>query len=437
MKNLNDKNQMSKITRRDFMKKAAIATPVIAFPAAGFAANKKIQPEKTIRLGFIGTGGRGTTDTINCLNSAPNVELVAMGDLFEERLESSLSRLKSAVGDKVKVTDKFTGFDAYKRVMECDIDLVMLTSPPHFRPIELKAAVEAGVHVFMEKPVAVDPAGVRSILKWSEEAERKGLTIVGGTQMRRAPHIQNAINLIHNGNIGDLVGGQCFRLGGAMRTWGPPARDPEWSDMEWQMRNWYFYTWLGGDFIVEMHIHNIDIMNWAFDSVPLSCTGFGGRQARTGSELGKWGNVYDHFAVEYMYPGDVRVQYTGTQIDNAASRNDQRLVGTNGNAYIDFGRAIINGRREREIPATDVNPSIQQHADQINAIRTGQSLNDGRQVAESTMTTIMGRMSCYTGQTVTWDWIMNQSEQDFSLPKYEFGDMKFRPAAIPGLSRLV
>ncbi|MBA7525605.1 hypothetical protein ES705_17758 [subsurface metagenome] len=288
----------------------------------------------------------------------------------------------------------------------------------------------------MEKPVAVDPIGVRAVIGTTELAEKKGLTVVGGTQMRQAGHIQNVMNQIHNGEIGDLAGGQCCRMGGAMRAWGPAERKSEWSDMEWQLRNWYFYTWSGGDFITEMHIHNLDLMNWAFNSPPTSCIGFDGRQARTGPKTAKWGNIYDHFAVEYLYPGDVRVGYIGTQIDKAATRNDQRIVGTKGSAYINFRKATIINKNKQELRA-EGNPSIAQHTLQIEAIRKGLKLNNGRQVSESTLTTIMGRMSCYTGKTISWDWIMNESKTNLTPDKFEFGSLPFPEVAIPGVTPLV
>lgn len=429
---------MKDITRRNFVKKTAIASPLIAFPSIGFAGKKFSQNEQKVRVGIIGCGGRGTADLLDCLNSAPNVELVAMGDLFEEQLNTSFNTVMEKAADKVNIPEKnkFIGFDAYKGVLACDLELVLLTTPPVFRPEHLKAAVEANKHVFMEKPIAVDPVGVRKVIALSELAEKKGLTISGGTQMRKAEHIKNVMSQIHNGEIGDITGGQCCRMGGAMRTWGPAERKQEWSDMEWQLRNWYFYTWSGGDFITEMHIHNLDLMNWAFNSHPISCVGFGGRQARTGSTSGKWGNIYDHFTVEYLYPGDVRVQYIGTQIDNAATRNDQKLAGTKGNVHVDFSKAIINSKGKQELRA-EGNPSIKQHTLQIEAIRKGLKLNEGQQVSESTLTTIMGQMSCYTGKTVTWDWIMNESKTNLTPNNFEFGSHPFPEVAIPGITPLV
>lgn len=429
---------MKDITRRNFVKKTAIVSPLIAFPSIGFASKKFNQNEQKVRVGIIGCGGRGTVDLINCLNSAPNVELVAMGDLFEDHLKTFYAAVMEKVTDKVNVPEKnkFIGFDAYKGVLACDLELVLLTTPPVFRPEHLRAAVEANKHVFMEKPIAVDPVGVCAVLAHSELAEKKGLTILGGTQMRKARHIQQVMNKIHEGEIGDIAGGQCCRMGGAMRTWGPAERKPEWSDMEWQLRNWYFYTWSGSDFITEMHVHNLDLMNWAFNSHPISCVGIGGRQARTGPATGKWGNIYDHFTVEYLYPGDVRVQYIGTQIDNAATRNDQKIAGTKGSVHVDFRKAIIISKGKQELRA-EGNSSIIQHAMQIEAIRKGLKLNDGKQVSESTLTTIMGRMSCYTGKTVTWDWIMNESKTNLTPDKFEFGSLSFPDVAIPGVTPLV
>ncbi len=429
---------MNVVNRRNFVKTVAAISPIIAFPSISFAGKSFSQNEQKVRVGIIGCGGRGTADLINCLNSAPNVELVAMGDLFEDHLKTSYATVKEKAADKVNVPEKnkFIGFDAYKGVLACDLELVLLTTPPVFRPEHLRAAVEANKHVFIEKPIAVDPVGVRKVIAISELAEKKGLTILGGTQMRKAKHIKNVMSQIHNGEIGDVVGGQCCRMGGAMRTWGPSERKPEWSDMEWQIRNWYFYTWLGADFISEMHIHNLDLMNWALNSHPISCIGFGGRQARTGLKTDKWGNIYDHFSVEYLYPNDVRVQYIGTQIDNAASRNDQRITGTKGSVYVDFSKATIISKGKQELKA-EGNASIMQHALQIKAIRKGLKLNDGKQVSESTLMTLMGRMSCYTGKTVTWDWIMNESKTNLTPDKFEFSSHPFPEVAIPGVTPLV
>jgi predicted dehydrogenase len=421
------------LSRRNFIKTSAAlgAATLASGPGSAFAAGSD-----KIRLGVIGCGGRGTHDTTNCLKSAPGVELVAMGDVFKDRLDSCRTRLTQRLPDKVKVTDDtcFFGFDAYKKVLASDVDMVILTSTPHWRPQQFKAAIEAGKHVFMEKPVAVDPVGVRSVIATSELADQKNLTVVAGTQMRRISHLVGAMKRIHDGALGDIVSGQCVRLGGGMMTWGPKERKPEWSDMEWQIRRWLFMTWLSGDFIVEMHVHNLDLVNWALDSHPVQCIGMGGRKVRTAPE---YGNCYDHFAVEYEYPNGVRIEYMGNQIDGCTQRNDQRLVGTKGSAYMDFGRAIIEGQNPSEHNWDRVSPEVRQHADQIEAIRQGKRLNEGKRIAETTMTAIMGRMSAYTGRALKWSWAMNASKLDLSPPSYEFGDLPIRPVAIPGKTPLI
>jgi predicted dehydrogenase len=422
------------LTRREFIKTSA----ALGVMSLGIGANKIFAAgSDKVRIGLIGCGGRGTHDATKCLNSSQNVELVAMGDLFKDRLDNCRNTLKSDLPDRVKVTEDacFVGWDAYKKVLaRDDVDMVILTQPPHFRPGHLKAAIEAGKHVFMEKPVAVDPVGVRSVIASSELADEKGLTIVAGTQMRRISHLVEGIKSIHDGAIGELVAGQCVRLGDGMMDWGQKEWQPGWSDMEWHLRRWLFMTWLSGDFIVEMHVHNLDVMNWAMNAHPVQCVGMGGRQVRTGPE---YGDCYDHFAVEYEYPNGVRIEYMGTQIDGFTDRNDQRFVGTKGQAYTDFGRVVVEGPNKAEYAWDKIDPCIKQHADQIAAIREGKRLNEGRRIAESTLTSIMGRMSAYTGRALKWDWAMNASKLDLSPPKYEFGDLETGPVAIPGKTQLI
>lgn len=423
------------LSRRNFIKTSA------AFGAATWASGTSrifAAGSDKIRLGLIGCGGRGTYDTTNCLNAAENVELVAMGDLFRDRLDRCRSQLTEKLDAKVKVTNQtcFEGWDAHKKVLACDVDLVILTEPPQFRPSHLRAAIEAGKHVFMEKPVAVDPVGVRSVIESSELADQKGLTIVAGTQSRRVAHLVEGMKRIHNGDIGQIVGGQCLRLGGGMLNWSEQTkqRQPGWSDMEWHLRRWLFLTWLSGDFIVEMHVHNIDRMNWALDAHPVQCIALGGRQVRTGPE---YGNIYDHISVEYEYPDGVRVGYMGSQIDGLTYRQDARVIGTKGKAYTHEGDFIIDGEKPFKYDGPNPSPTVKQHADQIAAIRSGKHLNEGKRIAESTLTCIMGRMSAYTGRALKWDWVMKASQLDLSPPKYEFGDLPMRPVAIPGQTPLV
>ncbi len=388
----------------------------------------------TIRVGLIGCGGRGTGAAMDCVRSSEGVEIVAMGDVFRDHLDKSLARLSRQVDDKVKVTDdtSFTGFDAYKKVLACDIDLVILATPPHFRPMQLAAAIQAGKHVFMEKPVGVDPVGIRSIINSAELAKQKGLAIVAGTQRRHQAHYIEVMKRIANGDIGQLRGGACYWNQGGL--WVKPKR-PEWSDMEWQIRNWLYFTWLSGDHIVEQHVHNLDVINWAMGSHPTRCLGTGGRQVRTGPE---YGNIFDHFAVEYEYPNGARVLSMCRQIKGCANRVSERVIGTRGIAYTDGSNGRIEGEKPYKYEGKSPNPYIQEHADLIKSIRSGNPLNEAKRVAESTLTAIMGRMSAYTGRELSWDWVMNASRLDLSPPAYDFSiDLPVRPVAIPGKTELI
>ncbi len=436
-------DQKNQLTRRNFIKKSAQGSAAALLISNGMLYGKT--PDK-IRVGLIGCGGRGTgAGIIDCAQSSPGVELVAIGDLFEDHVNSAPERIRTnlqerglSVNDIYKVTPEttFVGFDAYKKVIASDVDMVILTSPPFFRPKHLRAAVEAGKHVFMEKPIAVDPVGVRSVIESSEMASEKGLALVAGTQSRRMLSYRETIQRIHNGDIGDITGGQVVRAGGAMRDWRTEeeTRKPEWSDMEYHIRRWLFWTWLSGDFITEMHVHNLDIMNWILQSHPVKCMGVGGRQVRTEE---KYGDIYDHFAVEYEYPNEVRIEYIGTQIDKFTYRSDQRVTGTKGSVYLYGGNGIIKGLNPWGFEGENPNPSVLQFSEMIESIRKAKPLNEGRQIAESTMTAILGRMSAYTGRALNWDWAMNASKLDLTPGKMEFGDLPDMPVPMPGITELI
>lgn len=423
------KRQGHAISRRSFLRTAATVTGAAAF-SSGTGRLLAARPDR-VRVGLIGCGGRGTGAARDCVLSSEGVEIVAMADMFEERLKTSLQTLRKNMPNDVKVTDDtcFVGFDGYKKVMACDVDMVILTTPPHFRPQHLKAAVEANKHVFMEKPVAVDPVGVRSVIASSEQAAKKRLSIVAGTQNRRSPAHIAVIERIRAGAIGEIVSGHGYRIQGGL--WVKP-RQSGWSDMEWQCQNWYYFVWLSGDFPVEMVIHGIDLVNWAMGSPPVRAIGIGGRIARTAPEFG---NIYDHFAIEYEYPNGARISYMMTQIDNCDSRRDVRITGEKGTAIL--GRAI-EGENPFQYTGPKPNAQVLEHADLIASIREGKVINEGRQVAESSLTAIMGRMSAYTGQEVTWDWAMNSSRLDLRPERYDFdAPAPMRPVAIPGKTKLV
>jgi len=421
-----------RVSRRDFIK-ASAAVSLAALTSGRshiFAAGSD-----KIRVGLIGCGDRGTGAAIDCINSTKGVELVAIGDLFRDRIDNSLKKLREEVGEKVKVTEDmcFLGFDAYRKVIDSDVDVVLLTTPPHFRPEHLKAAVEGGKHVFMEKPAAVDVVGVRSVIATSELAKKKGLSIVAGTQQRRQPQYVEILNRIHNGEIGKIVAAQCYWHWGEA-DWHYSKRKAGWSDMEYQIRTWPYYTWLSGDHIVEQHLHNLDIINWAIGSHPVKCMGVGGRQARTAAE---YGNIFDHFAVEYEYPEGVRVMSMCSQMQGTTSQVAERVVGTKGSTYTTRATGFIEGENPFQYDGPGRSGFVQEHADLIASVRTGKPINEGRNVAESTMTAIMGRMSAYTGRALKWDWVMNASKLDLTPPKYELGDLPVGPVAVPGKTKLV
>ena len=428
--------QRCEVSRRDFIKASAAVSLAALAPGSSriFAAGSD-----KLRVGLIGCGGRGTGAARDCVKSSDNVEIVALGDLFRDRVDKSLNNLKKKLpAEAVKVTEDtcFAGFDAYERVIASGVDMVILGTPPHFRPAHLKAAIEEGKHVFMEKPVAVDPVGIRSVIASSELAAKKKLAIVAGTQRRHQDHYLEIMKRIHNGDVGEIVGGQCYWNQGAL--WVNAAKENlgkkkelGWSDMEYQCRNWLFFTWLSGDHIVEQHVHNLDVINWAIGAHPVKCLGMGGRQARTGPEFG---NIYDHFAVEYEYPNGARVLSMCRQIEGCSERVSERVVGTDGSTYTDGSNGSIEGPNAYKYEGKSPSPYVQEHTDLIKSIREGKPLNEGRRIAESTLTAIMGRMSAYTGRELSWDWVMNKSRLDLTPSVYKMG---VNPVAIPGKTELI
>jgi predicted dehydrogenase len=392
-----------------------------------------------IRVAMVGCGDRATKDAIDCLKSDPGIEMVALAEVLPDRLASSLERMKKAAAGQVKVTPEtsFVGFDAYRKVMALkDVDAVLLLTPPGFRPLTLRAAVEAGKHVFMEKPGSVDPVGVRSLLQSADIADQKKLSIVVGTQQRWQPQYQELMKRVHNGDLGEVVGGQAYWNWGSSK-WHWEPRQAGWPDMEWQIRCWPYFVWLSGDHIVEQHLHNMDVINWAIGSHPVSCLGMGGRQSRTGPEFG---NIWDHFAVEYEYPNGVRVMSMCSQIEGSTAKIGERVLCTKGATVTDRSMGYIEDTRGRKV-FTYSDPihsgEVAQFANLFKSIRASQPLNECRRIAETTMTLIMGRMSAYTGRALKWDWALNASKLDLTPAKYEMGDLPVAPVAAPGKTQLI
>ncbi|HSV74586.1 MAG TPA: Gfo/Idh/MocA family oxidoreductase [Chthonomonadales bacterium] len=426
------------LSRRDFVATSAASAAAAALFATGNYAYA--QGSDRIRVGVIGSGGRGTGAAVNAMVCAPGVEVVALGDLFKDRVDGSFNRLRDLVKDadmlrdypdlasRLKVTPErcFSGFDNYQKVIGAGVDMVLLASPPGFRPIHYKAAVDAGKHVFMEKPVAVDGPGTRSVLASSEVASQKRLGVVAGTQRRHQNSYRETIKRLHDGAIGRIVGGQVFwNQGGLWRH----NRRPGETDMEYQVRNWLYYTWLSGDHIVEQHMHNIDVANWVLRAHPVRCLGMGGRQTRTGPE---YGHVFDHFAVDFEYPNGVRILSMCRQQDGTDSNVSERFAGTTGDTN---AAGHIGGPNAWNFSGPNPDPYTQELTHLVASIRAGNPLNEGRQVAESTLAAIMGRMSAYTGKVVSWEQALN-SQESLVPATFEFGAMPTPPVAMPGKTPL-
>ncbi len=310
-------------------------------------------------------------------------------------------------------------------------DLIILATPPGFRPQHLEAAVKAGKNIFCEKPVAVDGTGIRKVIDAADEARKKNLAIVAGTQRRHQASYLDAMGRIHDGEIGDIVGGRVFWNQG--NIWAN-ARRPEWkNDMEAQIRNWYHYTWLCGQCIVEQHVHNLDIACWVLGH-PVSCVGMGGREVNTGPEFGE---SFDHFAVDYEFSKGVHVQSMARQINGCQSEVAEHFVGTKGRWDSNGGFHAAEGARStRSRNRGGRDPYVQEHVDLLESITTNKPINELRQVAESTLTAIMGRMSAFTGKTVTWDQALNSKLNTFP-DKLEWGPRPKAQIAVPGQTELI
>jgi predicted dehydrogenase len=361
--------------------------------------------DNTLKVGLIGCGGRGTGAAANALNADPNNKLVAMADPFGEKIELALKNLRKQYGDRVAVDPErcFTGFDGFEKVIEC-CDVVLLATPPHFRPQHLKAAIDAGKHVFCEKPVAVDAPGVRSVLATTEEARKKNLNLVSGLCWRYHPGVKETMQRVLDGAIGEIRSIQENYLTGTL--WERP-REPDDTEMKFQMRNWYYFDWLSGDFNTEQHVHSLDKALWAFhDEPPLLAYGLGGRQVRT--EQPKWGNIYDHMAVVYEYPNNVKVHSYCRQQAGCFNETTDHFMGAKG--YANILKFSIEGENAWRFRGEAGNMYDLEHEALFSSIRAGKAINNGLYMARSTMLAILGRMVCYTGQKIRWEDAINSDE---------------------------
>ncbi|MEI7730614.1 MAG: Gfo/Idh/MocA family oxidoreductase [Verrucomicrobiota bacterium] len=427
--------QTADVSRRSFLTTSgglALGSAVLAgFPSSLTSA----ESSQKLRVGLIGCGGRGTGAAKQALSADPNVVLTAVGDAFEDRLKTSLNALKadSKIGSQVQVQSDhcFLGLDAYQKVIASDVDVVLLTTPPGFRPLHIKTAIEAGKHVFAEKPMAVDGPGVRSVLASAAEAKKRNLALGAGFCWRYNLAERAGFEQIHQGAIGDVR-----TIYGTYNTgslWSKP-RQPEWSDMEWQLRNWLYLTWLSGDHLVEQAAHAVDWMCWAMKSEPpAKCVGTGGRQVRTDAA---YGHIYDHFAVTYEWANGSRGFIFCRQQANCANDNSLTVYGSKGVARIlGFGgMPSIKGDTEWRYRGPRPDMYQVEHNELFASIRAGKPINDGVWMAHSTLTAIMGRMAAYTGKEITWEKALNSQESLMPEKVALNASLPVPPIAIPGIT---
>lgn len=433
----NRNEQLAALSRRRFLKNSGLALAGMSLLSGEhlFAAGRTAGAQE-IRVGLIGCGGRGTGAAIQALNADPNVKITALGDVFEDRLEESLKALQRVGRDRVVIgnKDKYLGFDAYLGVIDSGVDVVLLCTPPAFRPAHFEAAVQAGKHVFCEKPVAVDAPGVRSVLESAKLAKEKNLCVVSGFCFRYEDNKRELFSRVQAGDVGDITAVSTFRNGGDLWYL---DRQPDWTDMTYQMRNWYYQNWLSGDFIVEMSVHSLDMMSWALgDVLPLRATGTGGRQVRTDE---KYGNIYDHFAVEFEYPNGVKAYHFTRQQPGTTSRNSVEVFGTTGKASVDVGsRYEITGKKPWSHFGGISNMYQTQHDELFAAIRSGNTINDGEWMANNTMLAILARDVSYTGITTSWeDAIQSDYTMGPKISEYDWDLQWPNPEiAIPGVTKL-
>ncbi len=415
-------------SRRSFLSSAA--TAATAFTIVKPELVRGAGDEK-LKAGLIGAGARGTQAVQNILTGCPNVELTAMADIFEDRLEGSLrnlARLAPELSSRVKVDaeHRFVGFEAYKKVINSGVDIVMLATYPAYRPMHFEAAVEAKKHIFCEKPFGTDPVNLRRFMAAAKKSEELKLTVKSGAQRRSQAWYLDQYKRLKDGEIGDPVAMYAYWEGTPVlnfNTFPNRKRDPKWADMEFQHRNWYSFVWVSGDQIVEQHLHNIDVCNWFMGGHPVEVVASGGAAWRPREE--EYGNIYDHIAADFVYPNGVHMssrcrQYQGQSI---AQNISERIVGTKG---------VIDSSQQRGgRPATD--PYVQEHMDMVASIQgKGPYINEATAVAESTMTCIMGREAAYSGRKITWDMMM-ASQQDLLPKSFDYKDsVPVPPLPVPG-----
>lgn len=430
------------LSRRQFTKVAGLATVGTMISTGSVWASNS----NTLKVGLIGCGGRGTGAAEEALNADPNVVLSAMADAFPDRLEESLNRIKRKFGDKVQVADnrKFVGLDSFQKLIDSDVDVVLLAAPPAFRPAHLEAAVNAGKHIFCEKPFAVDAPGLRKVMRVAREAREKNLSLVSGFCWRYHKPKRETFGRVLNGHIGQIVAAEATYNTGELWY---KERQSGWSDMEYQLQNWLYYNWLSGDHIIEQAIHSIDMLSWAMgDKAPVRVSGTGGRQKRTDK---KFGNVYDHFGITYEYANGTKAYFFCRQQSGTTPSYDVTLTGIDGRCFVDCRTGLheITGKNPwkyddttkfteaESYQQTEVRSMYQQEHDELFAsIRSNNPINDGEWMTRSNLLALAARMAAYTGQTISYEQALSSMEVLF--PENITWNTKYDiPIAVPGVTK--
>jgi myo-inositol 2-dehydrogenase / D-chiro-inositol 1-dehydrogenase len=432
-------------SRRDFFGTAAIAGAGLVMASC---SQKKSFPKMTfvdkapdgppLKAGLIGCGGRGTGAAENFLKAGPNLQVVALADLFQDKIDKCKTRLESKFQQKIAPERMYVGFDGYKKLIDSDVDLILIATPPFFRPIHFDYAVEAKKNIFMEKPVGVDPVSIRALLASAEKSKAYNLSVVTGTQRRHQRQYLENYTHIKNGAIGKIVSARCYWNQGQLWF---KQRDKAWSDMEAMLRDWVNWSWLSGDHIVEQHVHNIDVINWFVGAYPAKAVSMGGRMRRV------TGDQFDFFSTDFTYENGMHLLSQCRQIDGCANEISEYLVGTEGSTncrgtiWDKDGKIVWQYQepaKEQETPGqvtmldpekSDVSPYDQEHVDLVTAIRTNKPINEAENTAKSTLTAIMARISAYTGKETTWEQMMSM---DLKL-----GPAEFAMGPVPNITATV
>ena len=437
----------TEFSRRDFLKSSSKATAgaaLLSTMAVERFAHGAISPSDTVRIALVGCGGRGSGAANQALSTSGPTKLVAVADAFKERLDGSLKDLAKRHKDKVEVPEehRFVGFDAYKQAIQL-ADVVILATPPGFRPIHFEEAIRQGKHVFMEKPVAVDATGVRQVLAAAEEAKKKNLKVGVGLQRRHQLPYLETMKRLHGGEIGDIVSMRCYWNGTTpwLRTRASleERAGRKLTEMEYQMRNWYYFVWLCGDHIVEQHIHNLDVINWVKNGYPIRAHGMGGCEVRKGPD---YGEIFDHHAVEFEYADGSRMFSQCRHINGCWNSVSEHVVGTKGKC--DVSRHTITGENAWRFRDSARDPYQQEHDDLFSAIRDDKPYNEAEYGAKSSMTAILGRMATYSGKVLDWEDAINSKISvmpesfawDAETPKKPGPDGMY-PRAVPGKTQVV